>query len=232
MPVRSAGSASRTGAESSARGETLSARKVPVGTAGDRQRGAQRQRLELLAEPDAVRLREPLVRPAARLARRSARAPRSRRRGPSRARRPAGRRSSIAVGPALEQRRDLVALLGLRAHRAAHVAHGLAAPRALGPVQRGVGVLEQHGGLVAVGRRGGDARGRGQRAPAHGQLGQRGPRALGAVLGGLGVGARQDQHELLAAQAPDDVAGRARPSAGARPTPRARDRPRRGRARR
>ena len=58
------GSAARTGAESSARGETLTRQEGALGAAGHRQRGAQRERLELLAEPDAVRLREPLVRPA------------------------------------------------------------------------------------------------------------------------------------------------------------------------
>ena len=100
---------------------------------------------------------------------------------------------------------------------AAHVAHGLAAPGALRPVQRGVGVLEQHRGVDAVGRGGGHARGRGQRTAAHGQLGQGGTSALGTVLGGMDVGTRQDQHELLATEATDRVAAphhRAQPLGG------------------
>ena len=151
-----------------------------------------------------MRLREPLVRPARRLALEA--------RQRLIARRPAGGQLDDRLEhraqrgrAALEQRRDLVALLRLRHDPPGHVTDGPPAARALGPVQRGVAVGEQLARVDAVGRRGGDTRRRRQRPPAHGQLGQRGARTLGAVLRALGVHARQDQDELLAAEPPDDV---------------------------
>ena len=72
MPSRSNGSARLTSGESSAAGDTLSARKVPGGPAGHGERGADRARLERGAEPAAVRLLEPGQR-RARVGRREAR---------------------------------------------------------------------------------------------------------------------------------------------------------------
>ena len=77
----------------------------------------------------------------------------------------------------------------------------------LGRVERGVGALEQLGGVVRVVGAGGDA-GRGTRAGARATrtLGERGAGALGGVVGGRGVDAGQDEHELLAAEPADGVA--------------------------
>ena len=76
----------------------------------------------------------------------------------------------------------------------------------LGGVQRGVGALEQLGGLVGVVREGGDAGGALERAAADEHVAERGAGALGRLGGGLAGDAGEDEHELLAAEPADGVA--------------------------
>ena len=178
-----------------------------LGAAGDGERGAHGQRLELLAEADAMRLREPLVRAAARLGLDARQRLDSHRHGPWRAPPPAGRRSGSSPRRARAAPRSRCAARPPGAPRRARSARSCPRPERLAQYSAASAFSSSTAASDAVGGRGGDTRGGGQRAPAHGQLAQRGPRALGAVLGGLGVGAGQDQHELLAAQAAHDVTG-------------------------
>ena len=106
-----------------------------------------------------------------------------------------------------EQRLDLGALPVARqvAREPAVVAAALVAARALGPVHRAVGQLEQAAGLARVGGERGDAGRARQRAAADLDGGDRGAGALGGLAGVVAVDAREDQRELLAAEPGDDV---------------------------
>ena len=177
-----------------------------VGTVRDLERGPHGERFELVPETDPVRLREPLVRAAARLDVDAGEGLIAA--GAARGELHDGLDDDLdRARAARQQLRDLVALLGFRADRAALVAHGPAPAGTLGEVQGRVGVLEQDGGLVPVDGARGDTRGRRERPATDGQLRDRRAGALGAVLGGLRVGTRQDDHELLAAHPADDVVG-------------------------
>ena len=231
MPVRSSGSAARTGADSSARGEMFSARKVPSGRPGTA--NAARSASASSSSPSPTRCacanHSSGPRRGSRSNRASASKPPAR---PVASSTTGWKTIEIAPTPSSSSAATSLRCSASGPDGAAHVAHGLAAAGALRPVQRGVGVLEQHRGVDAVGRGGGHARGRGQRTAAHGQLGQRGTSALGAVLGGLGRrrpagSARTPRH-----RGDRPCRRRAPPSAAARRSRPARGRPRRGRARR
>ena len=133
MPVRSSRQrgAHRRGQQRARR--DVERQEGALGAAGDGERGAQGERLELLAEPDAMRLREPLVRAAARLGLEARRAPRSRRRGPWRAPRPAGRRSGSRSTPRSSSAAISVRCSASGRTRAAHVAHASARGRSAWP---------------------------------------------------------------------------------------------------
>ena len=109
---------------------------------------------------------------------------------------------------AAQQRLDLAALVRARGPggQVGGVATGLAAAGVLGRVERGVGALEQLGGLLRVVREGGDP-GRRLQPPAPDlHVGERGAGAIGGLGGRLAGDAGQDEHELLAAEPADGVA--------------------------
>ena len=205
-------------ARRAARAADVDGQERAVRAAGSRERGAQGQRLELLAEADAVRLREPLVGPRAARTR-SASAPRSRRRGPWPARRTgwkngtirARRRSSAAISSRCSRRRARAS--------AAHVAAGPPAAAVAWPSRaRRRRCCEQLGGARSASAGcGGDARRGASGRPRDHQLGERGARALGAVLG-----APRRRRPAGSARTPRRRGARprprrARPSAAARP---------------
>ncbi len=106
-----------------------------------------------------------------------------------------------------QQRLDLraLAVAGQLARQAAVVAPALVAPGALRPVQRAVGQLEQAAGVALVVRVRRHAGRAGELPASDLYLGDRGACPLGC-LGCVGaVDAREDERELLPAEARDDV---------------------------
>jgi hypothetical protein len=85
------------------------------------------------------------------------------------------------------------------------VALGAATAALLGRAQRAVGQLEQGGGALGVGGISGDARRAAQPAADRRGVLHRHPRRLGECEGPRGVGVRQHDAELVAANAPDDA---------------------------
>ena len=176
--------------------------------AGDGERGAQRQRLELGAEAAAVRLSEPLVRAGAPARRRSARAPRSRRRGRWRARARAGTpagsrrgRGAAAPRPRRARRRARGGRRGWR--RSGASAGGRRAWRRRGRRRRARAGRRPPGRPPGRWRRRPSTRdGGGRRAPRRARRG----RARRLRAAGSPVDAGEHEHELLAAEPADGVA--------------------------
>ena len=135
----------------------------PLRPAARPQRGAQRGRLERRAEPDAVRLVEPLVgrperavgHPGERLVAGDAARGQLEHRLEERDDRVLARQQRLDLGP--------LPVAGELAGEPAVVAARLVAAGALGEVERAVGELEQPRGLVRVLREGGDAGRAGER---------------------------------------------------------------------
>ena len=115
----------------------------------------------------------------------------------------------IAAVAAAQQRLDLAALVGARRPRGqvGGVATGLAAAGMLGGVEGGVGALEQLGGLLGVLGNVATPAEDWSRPAADLDVGERGAGAVGGLGRDLAGDAGQHEHELLAAEPADSVAG-------------------------
>ena len=164
----------------------------------------ERERLQQRAEPAAARQVEPLVGPPAVLGREAREALVAR---------DAPRRE---IDDRLEDRGEELGVVEQLAHRGSLLVHGrlagvrvdaprLPASHALGLVERRVGEVEQPGGRVGVGRPGRDAGGAVQREAVDRQPADQRPGALGDAERLVGAHVGQQDPELLAAQAADEV---------------------------
>ena len=186
-------------------GRDVEREERPGGPVGDGERGAHRARLEHGAQPAAVRLREPQVRRAVprrgeagqRLKAGDAAGGDLHHRLEDRDDRRGGRQHRLDLAPLLDQRQ--------RHHVARVVDADAIAARALRPVQRAVRRLEQLRHRRRVGREGGHAGRAGERRAGDREPGERGAAALRDRGRRLRVGPRDEDRELLAADARDEA---------------------------